>query len=512
MSESRIYAGDKEGGPFNLVATQKVYRFKGGFFMPGEPPHIEKEEASITIPVTVKKGLKLVVQQPVPQDPPPPLGDPLKFTVSGQVTNWDDSPVDDTKVHITIEYGGGQVVVITPTGGSFSEDVAVPPGKTTITVTGDDGETTATEYVMVLNAALPATYCVVTNVSGDSLSLIDPASNTEFYRVQSTDVDNVLDGPRDAAFLPDAETLLVLNSAAGTTPALVALRLVNLAEITTVSTPLELAGGKSWAMALSPDHKTAVVTCCGTASALHVVDVRQPDTLRLVKTINFTAYDAYGPANVCTTTGAQGASLALVSTGNYLGTGTGKVVVVDISTPYGTAVLGSVEVAARGGAIAAIPGQSLAVVSGTSLYNADTQKVDGAVAIVDFSNPAHPVVRGTLALGGAFPFGLAVMPGGNTALVTDAGNPLKPSNRLLQYDISNPDLLVERTPGSPLKFHGTGCPRIGLSPDGQYAAIPTNVSNAAVVIDVSNLDSPVVGDSIDVDTLPFGVVFRPPLP
>jgi DNA-binding beta-propeller fold protein YncE len=142
-----------------------------------------------------------------------------------------------------------------------------------------------------------------------------------------------------------------------------------------------------------------------------------------------------------------------------------------------------------------------------STYNAGTQKVDGAVDLVDFSNPAQPKVRGKLALSGRFPFGLAVMPDGNTALVSDAGNPLHPANKLLLLDISNPDTIAQRTQGSPLSFQGTGCPRIGLSPDGRYAVVPNNVTDSAVVVDLANLNAPAAADSFDLDVLPFGVAF-----
>ena len=511
VAESRVYAGDQEGGPFDLIAKQKVYRFKGGFFMPADPPHIEKEEATCTSPVEIKRGLTLNLNEPLGPDPLPPLGDPVRYTISGHVENWDGSPVDDSRVTITIE-AGGTTVTITPTGGDFTEEVTVPPGTTTVTVTGDDGETTASDYVMVINAALPATYCVVTNVSGDSLSLIDLANNMEFQRVKTTDVENVLDGTRDAAFLPDGETLIVLNSALGSTANVVALRLPNLVEIAPLSPPLMLGDGKSWAVALSPNKKTALVTCNSSASALYVIDVREPDTLRLVNTIDFTPYDDYGTANLCTAVAPDGRSVALVTTGNYQSGGPSNLVVLDITNPYSASVLGTVQVASRGAAVAPVPGHACAVVSGTSLYNTATQKVDGAIDVVDFADPEHPEVRGKLVMKGAFLFGVAVMPDGETALVTDVGNPLSPSNRLLSFDISNPDLIVERTAVSPLPFGGTGSPRIGLSPDGHYAVAPNNVSNSVVVFDLTDPDAPTTGDPIDVDALPFGVVFRPALP
>jgi DNA-binding beta-propeller fold protein YncE len=199
----------------------------------------------------------------------------------------------------------------------------------------------------------------------------------------------------------------------------------------------------------------------------------------------------------------------LVTTGNYQSGGPGKLVVLDITNPYTVSVLGTVQVASRGAAVKLIPGHSLAVVSGTSYYNAGTQKVDSAIDVVDFADPEHPVVRGKLARPKEFLFGLAVTADGNTALVTDAGNPLTPSNRLLSFDISNPDVIVERTAVSPLAFRGTGSPRIALSPDGHYAVVPNNVTNGAVVFDLANPNAPAAGDPIDVGVLPYGVVFRP---
>jgi hypothetical protein len=273
-----------------------------------------------------------------------------------------------------------------------------------------------------------------------------------------------------------------------------------------------LGDGKSWAMALSPNKKTALVTCNSSASALYVIDVREPDTLRLVNTIDFTPYDDYGTANLCTAVAPDGRSIALVTTGDYQSGGPSNLVVLDITNPYSVSVLGTVQVASRGAAVAPVPGHACAVVSGTSLYNTATQKVDGAIDVVDFADPEHPEVRGKLVMEGAFLFGVAVMPDGKTALVTDVGNPLSPSNRLLSFDISNPDLIMERTAVSPLPFGGTGSPRMGLSPDGHYAVAPNNVSNSVVVFDLTDPDAPTAGDPIDVDALPFGVVFRPALP
>jgi DNA-binding beta-propeller fold protein YncE len=202
----------------------------------------------------------------------------------------------------------------------------------------------------------------------------------------------------------------------------------------------------------------------------------------------------------------------LVTTGNYQSGGPSKVVILDITNPYNVSELGVVQVASRGGAIAPVPGHALAVVSGTSLYNAGTQEIDGAMDVVDYSQPEIPVVRGKLARTGAFLFGLAAMPDGVTILVTDVGNPLSPSNRLLLFDITNPDSIVEKTPVSSLAFGGTGSPRLGISPDGRYAVAPNNVSNTAVVFDLADLHAPTAGDTIDVDALPFGVIFRPALP
>jgi PKD repeat protein len=507
VEDSWINASDEEGGPFDLEVVQMVYEFKGDFFMPGNRPRIVREEAECVIPVTIKHGLRLFVDDPALV--PLPLGDPAHYIMSGTYSNWDGSPADDSKVTITIEVLG-QTIVIKPTGGEFTEQVTAPPGSTKITVTADDGKATASRSVLGMNATLPETYCVVTNVSGDSLSLIDPVASKEFQRVLTTDVDSLLNGPRDAAFLPDGETLLVLNSAAGTTPNLVALQAPNLLEIAPISPPLMLGEGKSWAMALSPDGKTALVTRYDTASSLYAIDVRQPYALRLISTIDFAPYDTYGTANVCTAVAPDNHSIALVTTSNYQYGGPSQLVILDITNPFAISVLSTVAVASGGGAVAAVPGNALAVVSGTSMYNAGTQKVDGAVDVVDFSDLQHPRVRGKLALAEAFPFGLAVMPDGNTALVTDAGNPLHPSNRLLLLDISNPDVIKQRTTGSPLAFDGSGCPRIGLSPDGQYAVVPNNVTSSAVVLDFANLSAPIAGDSFELDVLPFGVTFRAP--
>jgi len=497
-----------------LIATQEVHRFKGGFFKPVDPPRIEHETAEYTIPVEVKLGLVIEVDPPEAPEPLPPPGDPVVVVIRGRVTKWDGSPVDDGDITITIRVGN-QVITIGTSGGEFEEGVTVPTGENDITVTADDGQTSATGRVSYLNYVLPATYCVVTNVLDHSLSLIDPAENTEFTVIESTEVGGIIDRPRDAVFLPDGETLIVLDCVLGGPGAIYALQLSDLVDIEALSAALTLGDGNCQNMALAPDGETVVATCYDDddlISAVYVIDARRPDYLIISDVVDFTPYDLYGPVGVATGTANDGRAVALVTLGFYQDNEPSDLVVLDITNPYNVAALGAVEVASTGGSVAAVPGSPLAVVAGASNFDSGSQQIDAAVEIVDFSNPTTPVVRDTLYRDNTFALGLAVMPDAETALVGDPGGG---SNKLLLFDISNPDHIAELTAVSPLPFDGIGALRLAVSPDGHYAVTTNNQSDTATVFDVSNVDAPTVtggliplGDPLT-STWPYGIVFRP---
>jgi len=515
VAASRITTYDEEtSAPIPLTATQEVHRFQGGFFKPLDPPRIEHETAEHEIPVEVKRGLVIEVDPPDPPDPLPPPGDPVVIVIRGRVTKWDGSPVDDGEITVTIRVGN-QVITTTTSGGEFEEGVTVPTGENDISVTADDGRTSATGRVTYLNYVLPATYCVVTNVLGHSVSLIDPAENAEFALIESSEVGGIIDRPRDAVFLPNGETLIVLDSVPGEPGTIYALQLSDLVDIRALGDALVLGNGNFRDMALASGGEAVVATCYDDPddiSAIYVIDVRRPDYLIVADVVEFTPYDLYGPIGVDTGTSPDGRAIALVTIGFYQDIEPSDLVVLDITNPYNVAALGTVEVASTGGAVATVPGAPLAVVAGVSDYDGGSQVIDSAVEIVDFSNPAAPVVRDTLHRDDTFALGLAVMPDGATALVGDPGGG---SNKLLLFDIGAPDAIAELGAVSPLPFGGIGALRLAVSPDGRYAVTTNNLSDTATAFDVSDIGAPAVagplvpvGDPLG-DTWPFGVTFRP---
>ena len=162
-----------------------------------------------------------------------------------------------------------------------------------------------------------------------------------------------------------------------------------------------------------------------------------------------------------------------------------------------------VEVASRGGNLAAVPGAPMAVVVGTVAFGGVSST---AIEIIDFSDPTQVIVRSGFTRAETLAFGVAVTPDGATALVNNAhGN----VNSMLVVDISNPDDIAEVSGVSPIPFPGTGSPRVAVSPDGTTAVVASNLSDWAFVFDLDDLGGQPVGDAIVVGDFPFGVTFAP---
>ncbi len=506
VDESIIYAiEDGEEGTFMFDADQKVYEFKGSFWDPVDKPRVESRNESVTIDVEVKKGLVVNISGPGGGTDI----DGQTVWVTGTVRRWDGSVPDEAELTVTIR-SGGTTITVGPNKTDFDEEVDVGTGESTITVIVTDGDTTATAGVAIFNRALPTTYCVVTNVNDDSLSLIDPDMNEEFLRFT---LDSVIDGPQDALFLPDGETLIVVNKPSDGAAFLSVLQFSDLENVSATGLPLQLGEGWATSLSLTPDGDTLVIPYrdyTNDVYAVHVVDVRQPNALRLADTVpipQFDSFDDYSPRQITTGVAADGRTVALVTTGFYQDGGSSHVAVLDVTNPYRSTLLGSVSVTSRGGSIRVVPGRPLAVVAGISYFDLDTTSIESAFDLVDFSDPEHVAVRDTLTWDAAWIAGLAVTPDGNTALVANAGNPhFDVRNTMLFIDISDPDDVYEITS---VAFQGQGSPRIAVSPEGDTAVVTSHLTNMAVVFDLVEGGPPVANDAIMTGQYPWGVAFRP---
>ena len=511
-------ASEHEGIP--LTATQDVYEFKGDFWDPEDRPRVETRTEEATVMVKILQGLSITLNTPDKENGSDDVIDLNQETlvVSGSVTNWDGSAISEEQLEdITITvFSAGESIDITLTDGEFSREVNLASGESRVIVTANNGETTATAELRVMNFALPTTYAVVTNVSSDSLSIVDPITNTSQLTLT---LEGFLDSPRDAVFLSESERLIILNSPGEAF--LSAIQMSSLDNYSSVGSTLSIGEGTSWSLAITPDEQTLLVPLRETdgdgvitTSQLFAVDARQPLALRIADTIDIIPEDLsddYGPRDVAVGTSQDGRNVALITTGFYQDGGPSDVVLVDVTNAYDLKMIGSVSVDSRGGEIAIVPGRSLAIVAGPSNYDDVTPSLDSAINIIDFSDPDNPVV-GQEPDGsrlGSYIFGVAVTPDGSTALISDVGSPLSPVNNMIFLDISSSGELSEITDISPMWFEGIGSPRIAVSPDGDYAVVASNVSDAVVVIDLSDISEPVPNDAITVGDLPFGVVFRP---
>ena len=527
VGRSRITTGDTEGGPLYLWAIQRSYEFKGSFWDPAERPHVKIEWSRGDANVYVKKaGEVAITDPPPPQDPDTGEveANDDSITVEGSASNTDGSPAANTTVTITVrtggdggagDPGGGATTTVTTTtdaDGHFTVDVPLFAGLNVIEISIAIEGATATTSIRVRNRALPTAYCAVFARGDNSMSLIDPRISEEFLRLDGA---GVLDAPRDAVFLPDGETMIVLNSYGAEPTYLCSLRLSDLEDIGVISDPLPLGDGLANTIDLTPDGETVLVPYrdgSATEYQVHVIDGRRPTALRLSDTVEigpFLDHDDYGPRDIASGTADDGRIVALTTVGYYQDGGPSEVVLLDVTNPYDVRPISTVSVRSRGGLIASIPGQPIAVVAGTSFYSDATQQIDTGLDIIDFSDPENPTVLGGFTRADTFGVGFAITPDGATALIADAGDPVNPSNSMVFLDISNPSAIGEITAFSPLPFPGVGSPRIAVSPDGESAVVTSHLSNLAVVIDLSEEPPRVIEPTVETGAYPWGVVFRP---
>ena len=520
VAESRVYTEDTAGGPLYLWAIQQAYEFKGSFWDPFDRPRVEHYWVRGDCNVYVEAGASVEITGPSANEE---TGSD-SVTVEGRVTRPDGSAAAGVTVTITISPagsgespgGGGvggsnTVTTTTDANGQYSVPVPLFAGDNHIEVTVSVEGVSSTSEVFVRSRALPETYAVVLNRNDNSLSLIDPRVPDEFLRVE---LPEALDLPRDAVFLPDGETLMLLNSLGDAPSHLTAVRIESLAEIAAVASPLTLGEGAATTMDLDPYAETVLVPYRDYDTPVYellVVDVRQPSTPRLADAVTvgpYVDFEDYGPRDVASGIADDGRVIALATVGFYQDGGPSDVVLFDVTNPYDTQYAGAVSVASRGGAIAAVPGEALAVVCGTSYFNGTTQVIDTAVDLIDFSDPDNPAVLGGLTLNGVFGVGFAVTPDGGTALVANAGSPVSPANTMIFLDISDPSDIQERSGVSPVAFSGAGSPRIAVSADGTYAVVTSHLSDLAVVFDLSDWDAPAVAGDVETGSYPYGVAFR----
>ncbi len=500
-----------------LVATQKAYKFAGDFWDPQNRPHVETYTVDATILVKIQRGYTPTITSPV--DGAQVEADTI--TVEGSVADSGGNPLGKEEVIVTITSPVETIVATVSEEGFFSETISLISGENLISVTVISGDAVATTTITVMNYTLPATYCVVTSVRNDALGLVDPVQGTDPLFIESADVGGVVDAPRDVLFLPDGETLIVLNSPKEANSPfrpleafVSAINISSLRDVSAKGEPLVLGEGLAEQFAITPDGKTIVVPLhqwddagVTTTAQVHIVDARQPLALHTADIVDIAPEDGrddFGPRDVAAGVAGDGRVVALVTTGFYKDGGPSDLIILDITNPYNVLSLGTVSVASRGGSVVTIPGQPLAIVSGMSQYYGGVE-ADAAVDLIDFSDPDNVAVRGTFHRASTFALGLAVMPGGDLALVSDAAN-----NEMAFVDISDPDTLEEMPGVSPLWFPGTGGLRTAISPDGQYAVTTNNLSNSAVIFDLSDMGEPTATLFTPVFgwDYPIGVAFR----
>ena len=520
VAESRVYTEDTAGGPLYLWAIQQAYEFKGSFWDPFDRPRLEHYWVRGDCNVFVAAGASVEITGPSADEET----DSDSITVEGRVTRADGSAAAGVTVTITISPagpgespGGGGVgasnTVTTTTDGNGRYSVSVPlfAGDNHVEVTVSVEGVSSTSEVFVHSRALPAAYAVVLNRDHNSLSLIDPRVPDEFLR---EDLPEALDLPRDAVFLPDGETLMVLNSLGDAPSHLTAVRIESLADVAVAATPLTLGEGAATTLDLDPYGETVLVPYRDHDTPVYellVADVRQPSMPRLADAVTvgpYVDFEDYGPRDVASGVADDGRVIALATVGFHQDGGPSDVVLFDITNPYDTQYLSAVSVASRGGAIAAVPGEAMAVACGTSYFNGTTQVIDTAVDVIDFSDPEEPAVVGGLTLNNVFGIGFAVAPDGATALVANAGSPVSPANTMIFLDISDPSDIQERSGVAPVPFAGVGSARIAVSADGTCAVVSSHLSDLAVVFDLSDWDAPAVVGDVATGSYPYGVAFQ----
>ena len=166
----------------------------------------------------------------------------------------------------------------------------------------------------------------------------------------------------------------------------------------------------------------------------------------------------------------------------YVSTYNGLFQILNISNPANPVIIGSIT-------ITGAPILDSIYVSGSYAYV--TNKGSGSLLIFNVSNPANPVSIGSVATG-LLPDSVYVQ--GSYAYVTNSG-----ANSLQVFNVSNP--------ASPIS---AGSVTAGANPDsvyvqGNYAYVANYTSGTLQIIDISNTADPVIVGTVNTGTNPYSV-------
>ena len=333
-----------------------------------------------------------------------------------------------------------------------------------------------------------ANLAYVTSFSGNALVIVDltlPAIPTE--------IGTLIDG-QGGALLNQPQSIFVSGNYAYVTTLSVGGSL----EIIDVSNPLApvhtggLSNGQGGALLgnasgvyVSGNYAYVANSGIGTNGALEIIDVSNPAKPKHVSAL----IDGGGSAPYLNT------AFSVFVSGNfaYVGSwGSGALEIVDISNPLLPVHKGSL--LDGGGATPPFIKNPYSIyVSGNFAYVADNYW--GALEIVDVSNPAAPVHKGSLSDGGgvapylASPYSVKVS--GNYAYVVDNFY-----NALEIVDVTNPAAPVHKSSLT----NGTGGAQLNgpysVFISGSHAYVASYRSNALEVVDVSDPAAPVHSNSL----------------
>ncbi len=354
---------------------------------------------------------------------------------------------------------------------------------------------------------LPFPTAVVGNEFDHSLTFIEASNGEILGDLDSENLNPPLEHPRAIAFTPDGRTLVVTNNALDTgQPFLTTVELLTVSVRAKLDLPT--IGGVG-SIAITPDGKTAVCTASVSGGQpedeeLIVVDIQDKSQPTVADEVIMP--DTPTSVDVFALPGNQ--YYAVVATGFRDNGSGGDLVAVDITDPENSSIVGSVQVGSSGGTVRMIPGTARAVVAGNYLVNTSAQ--EGSIDVVDLSDPQSPIVVDSLGLSGVFFLALGVMPGGETAYISDAGDVRAPVGTVLIVDISNPENISVTNLDTPTIFsNGSASAQIAVSPDGSVLIASHHLDNRVSLFSVANPTAPSEISYLTTGDFPFPVTFQP---